>query len=389
MNRLVRSIVLLLALTVGDAALADATPEQMAQAKSEFEAGQVAYNLGQYDVALTRYTRSYELSKLPAILFNLAQVRRKLAERSGKLIDLREARELYRSYLRQVPFGADRSVAEGLAKEVDDAYTKALHDQRDKLLADAQGAAALGLAEDFLAQGDLASAETAHGRFVHTRGNKRAEVARGERVRARLFAARGDDHAAEDAWARALSLDPATAPPPESDPKSKPSFDKAVARMKGKAPLSLRHVPPSRVKIGQAPKLRFDIASDTLGIVKTLSLYYRAGGGAYASISVPPGEVTFPPEFNAGLQPGVKLEYRVEALDGDGAVIESLGTELLPFAITVDQKVKPLVKRWQFWVGLTAGVVVAAGVATGLGVGLAPPHREEIGVNTTPQALGR
>jgi len=96
-----------------------------------------------------------------------------------------------------------------------------------------------------------------------------------------------------------------------------------------------------------------------------------------------PGEVTFPPTFNAGLAPGAHLEYYVTALDEDGAVLDTLGSPTLPFALNVDAKPAIAVyKRWQFWVGLGAGVVAAAGVAAAVGVTQSPPERVVIPVNT-------
>jgi tetratricopeptide (TPR) repeat protein len=379
MSNLVRCLVAVLLLSGGLASAQNAA--QLEQAKHEFDTGQTAYNLAQYEVALVHYTKAYELAKLPAILFNLAQVRRKLYEQKHELIDLREARELYRSYLRQVPISSDRQMAESLLAEVEGEYTRQLHAQRDKLLAETKGAAALGLAEDFLAQNDLEAAKTAHDRFVHAPGNHRSDVARALRVKARLEAAGGDERASELAWARALSLDPATAPPPESDPQARVTFQRAQERMKGKAPLQLSHVPPGRLKIGQAPKLRFDTTSDPLGMIHELSVSYRAGVGAYAHLSVRPGEMSFPPEFNNGLSPGTRVEYHVDAIDEEGGVVDSLGSDALPFVLQVDARPpKPVWKRWQFWVGLGAGVVAAGAVAATVGVMEGPPPRTAIPV---------
>jgi hypothetical protein len=110
--------------------------------------------------------------------------------------------------------------------------------------------------------------------------------------------------------------------------------------------------------------------------------------GAYATLSARPGDVAFPAELNAGLRPGTKVEYHVEVLDQDGAVVDHLGSATLPFALTVDARPpKPIHKRWQFWVGLGTGVLVAGGVAAAIGITQAPPSRELITVNTAASAV--
>jgi len=359
------------------------SPAVMEQAKREFSEGQTAYDLAKYDEALAHFTKAYELSKLPAILYNLGQSHRRLYETAGGIDNLRRAREMYRSYLRLVPISPDRALAESLLKGVEEEYGKQLHAQRDKLLIEAKGIGALNLAEDFVAQGDKEAAVAALDRFVKSPGNKRADVARGERVRARVQAGNGDTRAAAESFARAIELDPSISPPPDSEAVALGAFKKAQERMKGKPSLALTHVPPARLKVGQAPKLRVDVSGDTLSLVSGLQVSYRAGGGAFATLSAKPGDLVFPQTFNAGLAPGTRIEYYVTAVDEDGAVLDTLGSSLLPFVLNVDAKAAPpLHKRWQFWVGLSAGVLVAAGAAAAIGVTQAPPERVPIPVST-------
>lgn len=380
---MIRALIIALVVAAGLPAAAQ-TPAQMAEAKKAFDAGQTAYDLAKYDEALAHFTRAYEVSKLPAILYNLAQAHRRLYETAGGLENLRRARELYRSYLRLVPISGERPMAEQLLKEVEAEYAKQLRAQKDKLLTEAKGAGALNLAEDFLGQGDVEAAQAALERFRKAPGNTRADVARGERARGRIEAARGEAARARRSFQRALSLDPSTAPPPASETAGVAAFKRASALMKGKPPMQLQHVPPARLKIGEAPKLRVDVANDVLGLVSRLVVSYRAGGGAFASMTAKPGEVTFPATFNAGLAPGTRIEYWVTAVDEDGAVLDTLGSEKLPFVLNVDGRPpKPLAKRWQFWVGLGAGIVAAAGAATAIGLTQAPPERVGIPVVTS------
>ena len=294
------------------------TPAQMEDAKKQFELGQVAYDLAKYDEALTHYTKAYELSKLPAILFNLGQSHRRLYETGAGLDSLRRAREMYRSYLRLVPFSSERSLAETLLKGVEDEYAKQLHAQRDKLLIEGRGVSALNLAEDFLGQGDLDAAQAALDRFQRSVGNLRPEVARGLRVKGRLEAAHSDG-AAENTFARALELDPSTSPPPDTEKVALAAFVQAQALMKGQAPLGLQHVPPTRLKVGATPRLRIEVTHDKLQMVTGLQLHYRAGHGAWAVSSVQQGDVSFPPTFNQALAAGTRIEYWFDAVDEAGA----------------------------------------------------------------------
>jgi tetratricopeptide (TPR) repeat protein len=376
-----RTLLALLLLQV--AASAQPNP-QIEQAKKAFNAGQAAYDLAKYDEALTHFTRAYELSRLPAVLYNVGQAHRRLYETGGNLDNLVRAREMYRSFLRLAPQSPDRPMAESLLRDVETEYQKQLRAQRDKMLVEAKGAAALALAEDLADKADLDGASTALERFVKSPGNTRAEVARGERVRARVQAARGDAKASAQSFARALELDPAVSPPPPGEQAAVAAFARAQERMKGRPSLTLAHVPPARLKVGQAPRLRVDVGGDTLALVSGLKLRYRAGAGAWATLDTKPGEVVFPGTFNQGLQPGTRIEYWVTAVDEDGAVLDTLGSDNLPFILNVDAKAeKPLHKRWQLWVGVGAAVVVAAGIAAGVGVALAPPERIPIPVNTS------
>jgi tetratricopeptide (TPR) repeat protein len=376
-------LALVLVLLLGAQVAQAQSPKDMEDAKVAFNQGQTAYDLANYDEALKHFTRAYELSKLPAILFNLGQAERRLYETGGALDHLRRSRELYRSYLRLVPINPNQALTEDLLKQVEEEYKKQLHAQRDKLLVEAKGEGALNLAEDFLAQDDRQAAATALDRFVKTPGAKRADVARGLRVKARLAAANGDPVGAVDAFRRALSLDPGLAPPPEREAAAASAYRQARDKMKGIAALKLEHAPPARLKIGAIPRLRFGVANDVLGMVQGLEVSYRADQSAYARMSAKPGEVTFPPEFSASLAPGTRVEYWVNAVDAEGAALDTLGSAAEPFVLKVDEKpAKPVHKRWQFWVGLGAGVLVAAGAATAIGVTQAPPERVAIPVFT-------
>ncbi len=48
------------------------------EAKALFKDGETAYNLGQFDVALQKYSDAYKLKPLPGFLFNIAQCHKQL-----------------------------------------------------------------------------------------------------------------------------------------------------------------------------------------------------------------------------------------------------------------------------------------------------------------------
>jgi tetratricopeptide (TPR) repeat protein len=67
----VTALLLALALQAAPASTTD-------EAKALFKDGETAYNLGQFDVALQKYTDAYKLKPLPGFLFNMAQCHKQL-----------------------------------------------------------------------------------------------------------------------------------------------------------------------------------------------------------------------------------------------------------------------------------------------------------------------
>ena len=51
-----------------------------AKAKALYKDGETAYNLGQFDAALGKYTEAYKLKPLPGFLFNIAQCHKQLGQ---------------------------------------------------------------------------------------------------------------------------------------------------------------------------------------------------------------------------------------------------------------------------------------------------------------------
>ena len=74
----------------------------LAEARAEFEAGQVAFEEGSFAAAYSHFQRSYELSEAPLLLYNIGAS----AERIGRT---EEAVRAYRGYLEAFPEADDRA----------------------------------------------------------------------------------------------------------------------------------------------------------------------------------------------------------------------------------------------------------------------------------------
>ena len=74
-------------------------------ARKHFELGAQLYKTSNYQQALIEFSKAYELSKKPALLFNIARCHEVMA-------NLEEAVKFYRHYLEQVPTAPNRSLVE-------------------------------------------------------------------------------------------------------------------------------------------------------------------------------------------------------------------------------------------------------------------------------------
>jgi hypothetical protein len=72
--------------------------------------------------------------------------------------------------------------------------------------------------------------------------------------------------------------------------------------------------------------------------------------------------MSLPKVTTQSLRVGTRVEYYIEAVDEQGGVLQSLGTEDRPFAFTVREE-RPLYQKWWFWT--IAGAVVV-GTTTAL-----------------------
>jgi tetratricopeptide (TPR) repeat protein len=330
--------------------------DQVGDARRAFNEGEAAYNLGHFEEALTKYEEAYRLSRLPQILFNLGQAHRRIYEEKGGLEHLRKARDLYRSFLREVPASPQLKVVNEVLRDVEAKYAAEIHKEREHLLASSSGAEALRLAQDFVEQDNFEDATFALNKFFKTPHNARADLVTAYVLAARVALANKDEAKAREAFRRALVLDPSVAPPPSLGTEIQFVFEASRKSLEGAKPLAIRHQARGDVAPGQTPVIRVEVVSDPLRMVHALVLNFRTGGQAYSQVeSTEPGTLMLPKTVTSGLRVGTRVEYYIEAVDEGGSILQSLGTSEAPFAFTVREE-RPLYKTWWFWT--IAGVVV-------------------------------
>lgn len=91
-------------------ALADAGADARVEAKQHYDAGETAFRLGELDRAITEWRQSYELSKVPLLLYDIGQAYRQKGDKKQALF-------FYQQYLSVAPTGENHDVAE---KRVDE-----------------------------------------------------------------------------------------------------------------------------------------------------------------------------------------------------------------------------------------------------------------------------
>lgn len=105
----------LAAALAGPGAAGAASPKDKAAAKAAVAEARKAYDLGRFEEAIAGYTRAYDLSELPALLFNVAQCHRQLKQ-------YERAAFFYGRYLSLQPPPIDNEEnARALRKEMEDA----------------------------------------------------------------------------------------------------------------------------------------------------------------------------------------------------------------------------------------------------------------------------
>jgi tetratricopeptide (TPR) repeat protein len=103
-----RVIVIVLVMLAAPLAHAESEAERL------YNQGQQAYEALRYDDALTAWEKSYALSKLPALVFNIAQAQRV----RGRPGDCTKATASYRRFIALAPKSNERPQAEGFIAEL-------------------------------------------------------------------------------------------------------------------------------------------------------------------------------------------------------------------------------------------------------------------------------
>jgi tetratricopeptide (TPR) repeat protein len=194
-----RAIVVLFLVCAAATAFAQSKHEL---ARAHYKAGAAYYQRGKYVDAIREFEQSYELSRKPEILYNLAQCHDKLGQRD-------KVAGYLRRYLKEKPKAEDREQVEAWLGHLE----KALADEKaaaDKAAAERRAAEARAAADKAAAQKAAAEKQAAE---------KQAAEARAAADRAAADKAAAEKRAAaERAAARkaALGAGPATGPAPKA-----------------------------------------------------------------------------------------------------------------------------------------------------------------------------
>ncbi|MFO0660299.1 MAG: PEGA domain-containing protein [Polyangiaceae bacterium] len=110
-SRRTTAIVLATLVSASVLTAAPASADDVEQAKTLFNAGAQAFNVGKFSAAIQAFDAAYALAPRPAILFSLAQAQRRqyFVDRSPQT--LRDAIENYKKYVAQVEKGGRRADA--------------------------------------------------------------------------------------------------------------------------------------------------------------------------------------------------------------------------------------------------------------------------------------
>src|SRR5215831_16332041 len=238
------------------------------RARQAYADGEAAYRLDRFDEAAKRYEEAYRLSKYPTILFDIAQCHRRQYETDRTLDHLRKAIDLYRAFLRDAPTASKRPVAARLVPELEKTLAAETRRRRQELIAKANGAEGLKLAEQLVAEGQTQDAAMVLDRVIAARGNPHEVIVVAFGRRAVVAGLLGQKDVAIEAFKRALTLDPGLAPPGGADRATQEAYQAAKQVLAGKRPLTLSQVPPGDVQPGQPARIGVAVESDPVQMVE-------------------------------------------------------------------------------------------------------------------------
>jgi len=359
------------------------------RARQAYADGEAAYRLDRFDEAAKRYEEAYRLSKYPTILFDIAQCHRRQYETDRTLDHLRKAIDLYRAFLRDAPTASKRPVAARLVPELEKTLAAETRRRRQELIAKANGAEGLKLAEQLVAEGQTQDAAMVLDRVIAARGNPHEVIVVAFGRRAVVAGLLGQKDVAIEAFKRALTLDPGLAPPGGADRATQEAYQAAKQVLAGKRPLTLSQVPPGDVQPGQPARIGVAVESDPVQMVEQVAVFYRLGGSGAYSVSrakKDAGVIEIPGAFLSGMPGGSRVEYYVAALDAFEGQLVTLGTPSDPFVFAVGRPPEPVgaaadsgppwYRKWWVWAivgGVAAGGGAGAYLATRSGPNNPPP----------------
>ncbi len=213
-----------------------------------------------------------------------------------------------------------------------------------------------------------------------------ADLSRDEQIEAlRLLglcqATLSDLAGAAATFKRLLEIDPSFTFERSTTPRILDLFDKVKSTMpRREAPppvlreteIALAHVAPASAHPGRTLELAVTVSDPERRAARIVVRYRASGAGGWsevgAAVTGRSAVAQLPGIFV--VVPGV--EYYIAALDGSGRVLTSAGSEEQPIAVPVREEPRvsaPVYRRWWFWT--IAGVVLAGGVAGGVGAGVA------------------
>ena len=214
---LVALIALPPSLARAQAATEPGTEDAMARGKAEFDKGVAEFELGNYEKALEHLETAYRLSRRTRVLLNLGVVYGIMFDRTRKIEYLDKAQDRFKSFLQSNPSAEEKAKAEGYLKKAQDLQAK-------ELARRAQGEGFLTVGEKFLQDKRYDEALVQVEQYERTPNNERSGVVRAYLLKGSILAAKGDNQAAADAYARALSLDRGAHLAPDASAAAKKAF---------------------------------------------------------------------------------------------------------------------------------------------------------------------
>lgn len=336
------------------------------EAQKKFESARQAMRVGKFAAAIADYDASYQLSRRPAILFNLAQAHRKQFAVDGKLDHLGAAEAMLATYRKEAKDEVDPKTLDEILGEI--RTQRAEYHRKREAESISREPAALRKARESYQQGDMDAALNALAEAEQQKDNSKPVMLQLYRLRGQAAALARQPSEAVDAFKYYLALEPA-ADGTGLREEAAPAFTDAKKFWSDKQPLRIDHLPPGRVPPGAKVSIQIRVSSDPLAMIRTRVLRYRRQGEKpwtelRLDTRTQAAQLPRAPQPIVGKQ--YRMEYFIVALDGNGAVLDSLGTETAPLAylVTEDAIVRPppVYKRWWFWAGI--GAVAAGTIAT-------------------------